>query len=255
MGRKIDLRLMAAFLRPASMLAALRCFAVCRQPLRLLYYYITKNAFASDFIKFRFRTPTGDLELTAFSPEDVITFFIIFCRREYTPQKHARVFVDFGSNIGVTAAYFLSRDDRNVVYCYEPNSISAERLKANLKPFEGRYFLEEVCVGDGEKSVTFGIEPTGVYSAVGLAGEGVKTVQVPCRDVNDILSGIISERSRVDFLKIDIEGLEKEVIRAVRPELLKNIGQIEAETGEFDHQIPGYDRSQCGSIVRYQRAG
>ncbi len=254
MKRKMDMRLMAAFLTPASAVSALRCLAVCRQPLRLLYYYITKNAFASDSIKFSFRAPTGPVELKAFSPEDAVTLFIIFCRREYTPERGAEVFVDFGANIGIAAAFFLSRNDRNIVFCFEPNSTNVKRLRENLQPFEGRYFLEEACVGVRPGTVDFGVEPTGVYGAVGLTGEGTQSVQVPCRAANDILSEIIRERSTIDFLKIDIEGFEKDVIRAIEPGLLANIRQIQAETGEFDHQIPGFIRSQFGAIVRYRSA-
>jgi hypothetical protein len=56
----------------------------------------------------------------------------------------------------------------------------------------------------------------------------------------------------VDFLKIDIEDLEKDVIRTIRPEFLTRIRQIQAETGEFDYQIPGFNKTQFGSIVRYR---
>jgi FkbM family methyltransferase len=218
----------------------------------LLYRYITKREFPSDSARFRFRTPTGIVELTAYCPEDVVTMFIIFCRVEYSPQRSARVFADFGSNIGISAAFFLSRNRENVVYCYEPNRISIERLRKNLKPFEGRYHLEETCVGTKNGTVSFGIEETGVYCGVGLEHEAVKTVQVQCRNANDIVSEIIRKHNVIDFLKIDIEGLEEAVIKNLSPELLKHIAQIEAETGMFDYQIPGFRKTQYGSIVRYR---
>ena len=235
------------------MMSALRCLFVCKQPLRLLYHYVTKTPLTSGPEAFRFRTPTGVVELWAFSTEDVITLFIVFCRNEYTPLKGARVFVDFGSNIGVTAAYFLSRSAEGFVYCYEPNETNIERLKKNLRPFDGRYFLEETCVGLENGTVTFGIESTGVYGAIGAEHEGGKTLEAPCRKANDVLGEALEKHPSIDFLKIDIEGLERDVIKAITPAFLENIAQIQAETGEFDHQIPGFRRTQSGAIVRYRR--
>lgn len=255
MKRRVEFRLVGAFLKPSSILSVLRCLVVCARPLPLLYHYITKNPLPAESVGFRFRTPSGDVELKAFSAEDVVTFFIVFCRKEYTPLKQANVFVDFGSNIGVTAAYFLSRNSENVVYCYEPNKINIERLKENLRPFERRYFLDEICVGTENGAVTFGAEDTGVYGAIGVEHEGGKTFQAQCRNANDILAEILTKHAAIDFLKIDIEGLERDVIRAITPELLTKTKQIQAETGEFDHQIPGFHKTQCGSIVRYRLMG
>jgi FkbM family methyltransferase len=253
MKRKLGLHHIKTFLRPASVAAALRCFAVCKQPFRLLYHYITKNPLPTGAFAFRFRTPTGDIEFKAFSPEDVITLFIVFCRNEYTPLESARVFVDFGSNIGITAAFFLSRNTDSLVYCYEPNEINIERLGENLGPFVGRYFLEKTCVGLENGTVTFGSEGTGVYGAIGAEHEGGTTTQVPCRRANDIIARILTEHSAIDFLKIDIEGLEQDVIKALKPEFLENIRQIQAETGAFDHHIPGFYKIQSGAIAKFNR--
>ncbi len=255
MKRKMDLRLIGTFLRPSSALAALRCLVICKQPLRLLHHYITRNPLPSGSMAFGFRSPTGDVKLKAYSVEDVITLFIVFCRNEYTPLKDARVFVDFGSNIGVTAAYFLSRNSENTINCYEPNKTNIERLKENLRPFEGRYSLEETCVGLENGTVTFGTESTGVYGAIGAAHEGGASFEAPCRRANDILGEALAKHSEIDFLKIDIEGLEQDVIKAIPPEFLGKIRQIQAETGEFAHRLPGFRWTQSGAIVKYESIG
>ena len=201
---------------------------------------------------FGFRSPTGDVKLKAYSVEDVITLFIVFCREEYTPAADTRVFVDFGSNIGVTAAYFLSRNTENTINCYEPNKTNIERLKENLRPFEGRYTLEETCVGLENGTVTFGTESTGVYGAIGAAHEGGSSFEAPCRRANDILGEALANHSEIDFLKIDIEGLEQDVIKAIPPEFLEKIRRIQAETGEFEFRLPGFRRTQSGAIVKYE---
>ncbi len=254
MKRKVDFRLARAFLMPSSILSAARCLLVCKEPLSLLYHYITRNPLPNKPTAFRFRTPTGEIALNAFSAEDVITFFIVFCRKEYSPYHHARVFVDFGSNIGVTAAYFLSRDERNIVHCYEPNPVNIGRLKDNLQFFEDRYSLGEVCVGLENGLVPFGAEKTGVYGAIGAEHEGGSTFRAQCRKANEILAEIASRHSTIDFLKIDVEGLEQDIIKTLEPELLGSIQQIQAEIPvDFDHQLPGFRRSRFGPIVRFDR--
>jgi hypothetical protein len=63
----------------------------------------------------------------------------------------------------------------------------------------------------------------------------------------------LAKHSAIDFLKIDIEGLEQDVIKAITPELLGKIRQIQAETGEFEYHVPGYSKTQFGAITKYEK--
>ena len=44
--------------------------------------------------------------------------------------------VDFGSNIGISALYFLTRNPSVQVYLFEPVPSNIERLRENLKGYE-----------------------------------------------------------------------------------------------------------------------
>ena len=54
-------------------------------------------------------TAWGPLDINAYSVHDVLTINEVFCRRDYQATASDEVVVDFGSNIGISAAYFLSQ--------------------------------------------------------------------------------------------------------------------------------------------------
>src|SRR5690349_18384418 len=68
---------------------------------------------------FRLRTPSGPVEAVAYSFHDVLTINEIFCRGDYRIGADDRVVVDFGSNIGISALYFLTHAPECIVYCHE----------------------------------------------------------------------------------------------------------------------------------------
>jgi FkbM family methyltransferase len=174
------------------------------------------------------RTPIGLIELTVYSFDDVQTVNEIFMREDYLARRDARVVVDLGSNIGISAAYFLSRDPRVRCFLYEPVPRNIERLRANLAGFEDRYELHSVAVADGNGEVTFGIEPTGRYGGIGIqTGEDIR---VRCEHINDVLDDVLARADEIDVLKIDTEGAEAATVYAIRPDHLDRIRVIYLET-------------------------
>jgi len=172
-------------------------------------------------------TPMGPLSLELYSFHDMRTFNEIFCRGDYPCQASDQVIVDFGSNIGISAAYFLSRSSQAIAYLFEPLPSNVSRLHRNLKRFKGRYLLSEIAVGLEDAEVDFGWEETGRYGGVGLRiGNSIK---VRSFDSNRILTDIIARHGRIDILKIDIESLEQDVTERIPSVLVKRIGKIFVE--------------------------
>ena len=159
-----------------------------------------------------------------FSPHDVLTVNEIFCREDYPCPREAKVVVDVGSNIGISALYFLSCAPASFVYCFEPDPRNRSRLHANLNDFTHRFRLSDEAVGPFAGLVEFGIESSGRYGGIGIAGE--QKIKVRCRHVNDVLAEVIQAHRTVDLLKLDIEGLEAETLQAVEPDLLSRIRSI-----------------------------
>lgn len=198
------------------------------------------------------RTPAGRLELTAYSHDDVLTINEIFCRHDYPSVRGDRLLVDFGSNIGISAAFFLSHNPDSFAYLFEPLPQNIDRLKKNLLFAEGRYALREVAVGSNTGKVRFGWEASGRYGGVGR--ETGQYIEVDCQDSNVVLREIIDSHGHIDVLKIDIETLEKEVVERLTPDLSSHIAKVYAEFPfETNPLEPTHTLRQYGSIAQFRR--
>jgi FkbM family methyltransferase len=176
----------------------------------------------------RVRTPTGTVAPLVYSHHDIFTVHEIFGREDYRAGPDLAVAVDIGSNIGISATYFLTRNSGSRCYLYEPVPRNVERLRANLAGYEPRYVLQEVAVAAHEGPVDFTIEPTGRYGGIGVAGAG--KIRVPCRSVTAVIADVLAREDTIDLLKIDTEGAELETVRSIPCGQLARIRTICFET-------------------------
>jgi FkbM family methyltransferase len=205
----------------------------------------------------RIRTPIGTVAPMLYSPDDMLTVNEIFCRLDYAAPSDLRVAVDLGSNIGISALYFLTRNRTARAYLFEPNPANVERLARNLAGFEDRYVLDTRAVADVAGEVDFGIEDTGRYGGIGI--DTGQSIRVEARHVNDVLGRILEREPRIDLLKVDTEGLEVRTVRAIRSDLLDRIDLIYLESGGVGERLhPAHfiqtTRYSCERLVRRQAA-
>jgi FkbM family methyltransferase len=201
----------------------------------------------------RLRTPIGVTGLEMQSRDDFITVHEIFFREDYRLSKaqaqRLRVAVDFGTNIGVASAYFLTRNAEARVYSYEPVPRNIERARKNLAPFAARLEFNECAVGVEEGDVSFGVEGSGRYGGIGVSHAA--QITVPCRRGESELQRILRQHPRIDALKLDIEGMEVPIIKSLPPEMLDVIGCIVAECDGREVSLPNFSYGQYLSIARF----
>lgn len=205
--------------------AAANMLRVYRKPLDGYFRYLLGGGNYPAAISLNSRV--GKIEITAYSRHDVLTINEIFCRGDYPVPADARVVVDFGSNIGISALFFLTAAPEAFVYCYEPLPWNCDRLRKTLSGYEDRYELNQCAVGNQDGDVTFIFEPSGRYGRIS-DDEGEKTT-VPCRIAAKEIDRILAKHGKIDVLKVDIEGLEEDVIRSLSPEQLALIDNIYVE--------------------------
>ena len=195
------------------------------------------------------RTPLGIVAPTLHSQHDMITVNEVFCREDYRVGDEAEVVVDVGSNIGISALYFLTRSERARAWLYEPVPRNVERLRENLSGFEGRWRLDEAAVADRDGDETFSIEPTGRYG--GLAADAAESITVRVRHIDEVLGEVLEAEGRIDVLKLDTEGVEARTLAAASPALLARVGVIFAEDFAGEIAAPsGFEASRRASVVR-----
>jgi FkbM family methyltransferase len=230
LGRDISRVLRAPF-DPSHYRTVRAVFAVFDEPLRALSSYaLTRGRYPWPAV---LRTPTGPVTITLHSPHDVRTVVEIFCRSEYGVSG-GEVVVDLGSNIGVSAVYFLTRRRGVRVYGYEPDPRNMARLQANLAPFRSQVTLTEAAVAVEDGTALFRQEASGRYG--GLASfslrEGVAEIPVRCVAIASVLADVLAGEGRIDVLKIDTEGNEPELVGAIPRDQRERIGELFYETND-----------------------
>jgi FkbM family methyltransferase len=185
--------------------------------------------------------------------DDVVTAIECFGKLDYAVGPDDRCIVDFGSNIGISALYFLLAAPNSRVHAFEPDPRNVARLRENLRGFEDRYALSVAALGAVAGRGRFGREPTGRYGGLGLDSGDVIDVEV--LDANAVLDAILERESRIDLLKIDIEGQEAAVLDALTPAVLDRIDRIAVEIAGAAPGLSGFSHSRRGGIVTYLRLG
>lgn len=130
---------------------------------------------------------------------------------------HARpgdVLLDIGANIGYVAACFLSRIADSSAICVEPQPEIVDLLEANMAPFGDRVAIHRVALSDAAGEVRFRIDQANRgASRIDADGE----FAVPAMHAGELLAGL----PRLDLIKMDVEGHEETVFRAIDVQLAR----------------------------------
>ena len=252
-------------LRYENYLALVRMYRVCEHPIASgRRYFLGSGTYP---VVVGIRTPVGVQRVTLFGPHDAMTAHEIFCREDYRTPLAPRIAVDFGSNIGLSALYFLTRSDTTVCELYEPDPRNVEKLRINLRGFESRYTLHESAVGPAAGVAPFATDLTGRYGTLDQSSwvfeharraSGAPTdrvgpapvIDVKVEGVNDVLGEVLDRRASIDLLKIDTEGTEFDIVRAVDPVILARIDRIVMESFDSSVSLPRFKaRFSCDTVT------
>ncbi len=246
-----------ALFKKSFYLAFVNIFIYFKNPFEVLVRYVFEVG--NYPCQFFIRTPLGLQDAKAFSHHDLITLIECFGKLDYKAPKDISVVVDFGSNIGISALYFLTRNPIIKVYLFEPVPRNVLRLRENLKGFEKRYELRELAVGVEEGQSDFSWEDTGRYGSL-VKGKALafsqldsdKVIKVNVAPANRLLEEVLGKHDFVDIVKIDIEGYENRILGHLKTKVLSRIDRIYAETVD-GQKIPGFFSKSSNGLTRYYR--
>lgn len=145
---------------------------------------------------------------------DISTYKQVLVLRQYEFEKPEapRFIIDAGANIGLSAVYFANRFPQAKIVAIEPEDSNYRMLCENVRPYpqvkplraalwrenEDLFLLDS---GHGNHGFQVGDNETGDLCEVG---------SVPGLTIDSIMRDAGEEK--VDLLKIDIEGAEREVM-------------------------------------------
>ncbi len=161
----------------------------------------------------------------------------IFVIREYEfkAERARPLIIDCGGNIGLSTIYFAMQNPDARILTFEPSPGTFERLQKmkDLNQLQN-VELHAVALSEKEGEIDFYLPQDDDASVVATKyadfGTGGRKVRVRAAR----LSGYISER--VDFLKIDIEGAEGEVLRELAAS--SKISLVDRIALEYHHHHP-----------------
>ena len=165
--------------------------------------------------------------------------------------------VDIGANCGYFAVYMANRYPGAELVCFEPETENHALAQVNLNlNGVGADLRHEAVVVGRRGSVTLNLsDDPRLHTTVGAdeaAIHGIddgrysgRTTEVPAVDVNDAIESITARRP-INLLKIDVEGIDLDLVTALTPTNLSKIECIVAET----------EGTETGTAVRHlQRNG
>ncbi|MFL6588460.1 MAG: FkbM family methyltransferase [Luteimonas sp.] len=165
-----------------------------------------------DVIEVRTDGYTGSLHLRL-RTSDVSVFEEVILNAEYDLPQYLgepRFIVDAGANIGLTSIFFARRFPHARIIAIEPEGSNFELLLKNIRPYPRITPLKAALWNEDApiRLVDPGIGKWG-FQATGAAAECGTDSIVPGVTMSSLLARYKAER--VDILKVDIEGAEKEV--------------------------------------------
>ncbi len=124
----------------------------------------------------------------------------------FAARRPNPLIIDCGANIGLSVIYFKHLWPEARVIAFEPDPQNFAVLERNVKAFElADVTLHQKAVWHAEGELAF--QATGsLASRVVPDGVGAETIRVAAARLKDCLAGT------VDFLKLDIEGAEGDVL-------------------------------------------
>ena len=214
------------WLNPHNWRALIRAGFVIANPILLLWNIWRRHPLSYVDIK----TPTGPLRVHLRNFESFRTCFSIFCRLDYeTDSQSARAFLDVGANVGIASLYFLSRHSRNQVFCFEPDQGNLECLRQNLQPFIGRAEIETYALSTTTGVRYFYRSQDGKYSSLKPGGRASLETAVECVPFHQVLSKYKADPL---IVKIDVEGVELELVQSISWESFPNVKRLIIESSE-----------------------
>lgn len=160
---------------------------------------------------------------------DVTTLFQIFFGEEYkidfpTPPE---TIVDCGANIGLSAVYFANKYPNATIIAIEPDSRNFEFLKKNTARYINIHCLQRA------------VWPTAAAMEIVDPGNGGWSLQTKVCATGTMKSITLHEVmqkydfTKIDLLKIDIEGAERELFGSHYEHWLSKTSAIAIELHDF----------------------
>ncbi len=173
----------------------------------------------------------------------IATIFEIFLMETYCPKgmeiKDSDIVIDIGANMGVFSIYAALKAKHGKVYSYEPFKPHFKRLLLNIKLNNLKnIFTFEIGVSgkSGKKDLFISDLSSGMHSLIPNKNSKNKT-SIECTTLENIFKE--NKIKKCDFLKMDCEKAEYDILYSTPKNIFKKIKKISLEFDNID------DKKNC----------
>lgn len=122
--------------------------------------------------------------------------------------------IDIGANIGLHSIYFSGLAKNGCIFALEPSLSTFSFLASNIANVSNIVPINIACCDAGGVADFYHTADNAYSSLIDTKRKTVTSIRkVPCMKVDDIVRGL--DLTGVDFVKIDVEGLEFEVLHGM----------------------------------------
>lgn len=183
---------------------------------------------------------------------DLATFDQVFVSRIYNMDLRVspKCIIDCGANVGMASVYFANRFPEAIIVAIEPEDSNFQWLKKNCENYKNIYPIQK-AVRSSSGKVKVVDSGSGHY--------GFKVMDIDNSDLN-LTDAVVESISldevmksfgwdHIDFLKIDIEGSERELFASNYNGWLSKTNALTVEI--HDRFMPGSSTSVMKAVVNY----
>ena len=151
------------------------------------------------------------------------------------------VIIDIGMNVGYFDILLLSKIPVKKIYAFEPVpsnvALFKETVAANKEVFKNMNVFQMAVTGRPLDSIDLYLEDSNIATVnasvfAGFDKSHKNKLTVPCITLTDII--LKNNIEQIDYLKMDCEGSEFDILLNTDPELLKRVHKMTIEVHDLD---------------------
>ncbi len=235
------------------------------QPVRFLWY-LAGYGDRSGEIRFRIRSLGRSPVAVRPGTSDLIVLYETFGASYDAPPAFlspttTRRIWDLGANIGLTAARYAAAFPHARVTAVELDRENAALARRNLAPFSDRCEVRTGAVWMTDGTIEYRMESGMEHGATVMgrpSGDGVHRAEAWS------LNTLLKDDARVDFIKMDIEGAEAEILKTNTEWALKvacikvechtpyTVAQAQADLAKLGFEVD-VDTSHWASVIAHNK--